>query len=101
MEKKFIVLSRYEVNVKNGKEFTNWFVTETKPLSELEANNKIKEYKENELLLFNDSADRFFVDTVSWMSSAATLPSLSICFTFFSIYSVILSLHLEFSIISL
>lgn len=39
----------------------------------------IKEYKENELLLFNDSADRFFVDTVSWMSSAATLPSLSIC----------------------
>ena len=47
MEKKFIVLSRYEVNVKNGKEFTNWFITETKPLSELEANNKIKEYKEN------------------------------------------------------
>lgn len=39
----------------------------------------VKEYKENELLLFNDAADRFFVDTVNWMSSAATAPTLSIC----------------------
>ena len=39
----------------------------------------VKEYQENELLLFNDSADRFFVDTTTWMSSSSTLPSLSIC----------------------
>ena len=39
----------------------------------------VKEYKENEILLFDDAADRFFVDTVSWMCSAATLPTMSIC----------------------
>ena len=39
----------------------------------------VKVYQENELLFFNDAVDRFFVDTTTWMSSSATLPSLSIC----------------------
>jgi len=45
MEKKYIILSRYEVWTSHGKDWTKWFAYNTIPMSEDEANEVIKTTK--------------------------------------------------------
>ena len=47
MEKKYIILSRYEVWTSHGKDWTKWFVYNTTPMSEKEANEVIKNTKKD------------------------------------------------------
>lgn len=42
---KFIVESRYQTLTSEGKKFTNWFIFNSDPMSEEEANNIIKDAK--------------------------------------------------------
>ena len=44
--KKYVIKSRYEYYGESGKEFTKWFVFDNNPVSEEEANEKIKIYKD-------------------------------------------------------
>ena len=45
--KQYLVECRYECRTPNGKEFTKWFVKGNTPMTEQEANDKIKEFKTN------------------------------------------------------
>ena len=47
MENKYIILSRYEVWTSHGKDWTKWFVYNTTPMSEKEANEVIKNTKKD------------------------------------------------------
>ena len=47
MEKKYIILSRYEIRKFDGIEFCPWFVYKSDPLSESEANEIIKNTKKD------------------------------------------------------
>ena len=47
MENKYIILSRYEVWTSHGKDWTKWFVYNTTPMSEKEANEVIKTTKKD------------------------------------------------------
>ena len=47
MEKKYIILARYEVWTSHGKDWTKWFAYNTIPMSEKEANEVIKNTKKD------------------------------------------------------
>ena len=47
MKNKYVIICRYECWTRNGKEFTEWFVYRRDPLTKLEAEKIIKEYKKN------------------------------------------------------
>ena len=50
MEKKYIILARYEVWTSHGKDWTKWFAYNTTPMSEKEANEVIKTTKKASLI---------------------------------------------------
>lgn len=47
MEKKYIILARYEIWTSHGKDWTKWFAYNTTPMSENEANEVIKTVKKD------------------------------------------------------
>lgn len=47
MENKFVIECRYEYWSSTGKTFCDWFVRDTNPLSENDANEFIKQYKKD------------------------------------------------------